>query len=189
MGIVNNPPIVKQSFTSSMNCYSRSWDHDTDWVIGNKASVFKLGGDGELTVGDTETATLGTTGAGIMRVVWFIAPFTMTVTDVSGSFQDDDMTTHLAEPPNYAGIWAIEGFSTAGSTPGDNTGTQTFVLKYITTGVYQANGYLSGWAWHDPSPSFSLTRGDAIFTGTYIPRSSTNDDGTLTMTLCAENDE
>jgi hypothetical protein len=120
--------------------------------------------------------------------MWFIAPFDMTITDVTGGFQDDDMTTHPALPQNYAGIWAIEGFSTAGSTPGGNTSTQTFVLKYITTGVYLDNGYLSGWAWHDSSPSCSLTAGDAVFAGTYIPRSATNDDGTLTMTLCAEKD-
>ena len=190
MGIVNNPPIVKQSFTSSMNCYSRTWDHDTDWVIGNNDSVFKLGGDGELTAGDTETAIVGVAAAGIMSVLWFIAPFDMTVTNVSGAFQDDDMLTHPASPQNYAGIWAIEGFSDAGSTPGDNTGTQTFVLKYITTGVYQADGYLSGWAWHDATQNaiFSLTAGDAIFAGTYIPRSASNDDGTLTMTICAEKD-
>ena len=176
----------KQSFTSTMNVYSRSFDHDTDWVIGNNDSVFQLGGDGDLTVGDTEAAILSTTVAGIVARIWFIAPFNMTVINVSGAFQDDDMITHPANPLNYAGIWAIEGFSDAGSTPGANTGSQTFVLKYITTGVYQANGYLSGWAWHDASPSFTLTAGDAIFAGTYIPRSATNDDGTLTMTICAE---
>ena len=179
---------AKQSFTSSMNFYSRMVDHDTDWVLGNNNDIFKLGGDGDLTAGDTETATLGTTAAGIMRVMWFIAPFDMTITDVTGGFQDDDMITHPALPQNYAGIWAIEGFSAAGSTPGNNTSSQTFVLKYITTGVYLANGYLSGWAWHDRSPSFTLTAGDAVFVGTYIPRSATNDAGTLTMTLCAEKD-
>ena len=178
----------KQSFTSTMNVYNRAFDHDTDWVIGNNDAVFKLGGDGDVTAGDTETAVLGATAGGIMSTLWFIAPFDMTVTNVSGAFQDDDMITHPALPSNYAGIWAIEGFSTAGSTPGAETGTQTFVLKYITTGVYLADGYLSGWAWHDSSPSCSLTAGDAIFAGTYIPRSATNDDGTLTMTLCAEKD-
>ena len=134
---------AKQSFTSSMNFYSRMVDHDTDWVLGNNNDIFKLGGDGDLTAGDTETADLGTTVSGIVARIWFIAPFNMTVTDVSGAFQDDDMLTHLANPLNYAGIWAIEGFSTAGSTPGNRTSTQTFVLKYITTGVYQADGYLS----------------------------------------------
>ena len=176
----------KQSFTSTMNVYSRTFDHDTDWVIGNNDSVYKLGGDGDLTVGDTETSLLGLTAGGLVRVIWFIAPFNMTVTNVSGAFQDDDMLTHLSEPLNYAGIWAIEGFAGSGSTPRDNTGTQTFVLKYITTGVYQNDGYLSGWAWHDASPSFTLTAGDAIFAGTYIPRSALNDDGTLTMTICGE---
>ena len=180
------PIEAKQSFSANMNFYSRLVDHDAAWVIGNNNDVFKLGGT-DTTVGDEETATLSTAGFGLMRVMWFIAPFDMTVTNVTGGFQDDDMITHLSSPQNYAGIWAIEGFSDAGSTPGDQTGTQTFVLKYITTGVYQINGYLSGWAWHD-SPSFSLTAGDAVFSGTFIPRSSTNDDGTLTMTLCAEKD-
>jgi len=179
---------AKQSFTSTMNVGGRSFDHDTDWVIANNDSVFQLGGDGQLTVGDTETAILGSTVGGIMRTVWFIAPFNMTVTNVSGAFQDDDMLTHPGLPNNYAGIWAIEGFSTAGSTPGDNTGSQTFVLKYITTGVYQANGYLSGWAWYDPSTSFKLNAGEAVFAGTYIPRSASNDDATLTMTICGEKD-
>ena len=178
----------KQSFTSTMNVYSRSFDHDTDWVIGNNDSVFKLGGDGDLTVGDTDTANIASASSGFMKTLWFIAPFDMSLTNVSGGFQDDDMTTHLASPLNYAGIWAIEGFATSGNTPGDKTGSQTFVLKYITTGVYQVDGYLSGWSWYDSSPSCSLTAGDAIFAGTYIPRSATNDDGTLTMTICAEKD-
>ena len=172
------------AFTSSMNVYSRSFDHDNAWVIGNNAAVFKLGGAGDTTPGDTETADLGSTASGIMQRLWFIAPFDMIVTNVSGAFQDDDMLTHLSSPLNYAGIWVIEGFSAAGSTPHDNTGTQTFVLKYITTGVYLNNGFQSGFAWHDSSPSCLLTAGDAVFAGTLIPRSATNDDGTLTMTIC-----
>jgi hypothetical protein len=168
-----------------MTVLSRFFDHDAEWVIANNESVFKLGST-ETTIGNTETATLGATSFGFMRMVWFIVPFDMQITHVSGGFQDDDMTSYLGGVPNHAGIWIIEGFSTAGNVPGAQTGSKTFKLKYITTSVYAANGYLSGWVWHDQHLKIALNAGDAVFAGTYIGRSGTSDDATINMTVSGE---
>jgi len=182
---INNPPIIKKSFTASMNYVDRVTDHDGSWIISNNNSYFKLGGT-DTAVGDTQGATHGITDSGIARCTWFIVPFDMKVTNVTGVLQDDDMTTYVGAQ-NYAGIWKIRGFAAAGSDPGSNTGNQVFDLAYITDSAYLNNGYLWSWSWYDSgSPLFTLAAGDVVFAGTLVQRSWTGDASTLTMTIHGE---
>ena len=177
-----------QSFTSTMNYYNFRNDSDLGWLIVNNDSNFKLGGT-DIAVDDEETATLSSANQTIIRTAWFLAPFDMTVTNISGMIMDDDWSNHA--DAHYIGIWVVEGFGSSGNTPTQENGTLTFILKYIT------QDYVSGTAlgsinrcaaFYDSSPSLALSAGDAVWAGHLQTRFDGNDDMTLTMTICATKD-
>ena len=84
---------VKQSFTSTMNYYSRFTDSDQEWLIMNNETNFKLGGT-DVSVNDTETPTITSENQSLIRTVWFLAPFDMIVSNISGILMDDEFSNH-----------------------------------------------------------------------------------------------
>jgi len=185
---VHNPPIVKQSFTANMNYYSRSTDSDLEWLVVNQETNFKLG-TADVVVNDTATVTISGINQRLIRSVWFLAPFDMTVTDITGIVQDDDFSNHA--DTYYIGIWVMTEFGSGNDTPAAETGANTLTLKYVTQdyaapSAVGANSNAMGFS--DSSPSLSLSAGDAVWAGHLQKRFDGNDDMTLTMTLCGEKD-
>ena len=179
---------AKQSFTSTMKYYSRSTDSDLEWLIVNNDTNFKLGGT-DIAIDSTETATISTSNQTIIRSVWFLAPFDMTVTNISGIIMDDDVSNHADK--YYIGIWVVAGFGSSGDTPTEEEGSKTFTLKYITQDYSTPaalNAANNAFGFYDSSPSLSLSAGDAVWAAHLQNRFDGNDDMTLTMTICAEKD-
>ena len=188
MGKVNNPPIVKQSFTSTMKYYSRMNDSDLEWLIVNNDTNFKLGGT-DIAIDSTRTATISTSAQTIIRSAWFLTPFDMTVTDISGIIMDDDVSNHADK--YYIGIWVMAGFGSSGDTPTEEEGARIFTLKYITQDYSTPaalNAANNAFGFYDSSPSLSLSAGDAVWAAHLQNRFDGSDDMTLTMTICAEKD-
>ena len=179
---------VRQSFTTTMNYFSRFTDSDQEWLVVNNETNFKLGGT-DVNVNDTETPTITSENQALIRSVWFLAPFDMTVTNISGIVMDDDFSNHGST--YYIGIWVMSGFGSSGDTPTTETGAVTLTLKYITQPFVSVVGLTSDdypVGFYDATPSLSLTRGDAVWAGHLQKRFDGNDDMTLTMTLCGEKD-
>jgi len=174
---------TRQSFTTTMNFYHAMTDHDTEWIICNNYSFFKLGGQ-DTSVDDEEAGIISSSNQAIIRSLWFIAPFNMTVTHIPGNVMDDDLTTH--QDANFLGIWIVSSFGTSGNTPAAKTGTQTFTLKYITQDWYAAGlgqGDDTSYAFYDTSPSLTLSAGDAVWAGHMNFRSSLSDATTVQMSI------
>ena len=119
----------RQFFTSSMNFYNPLTDSDVQWITANNDQYFKLG-TGDKSLDDTVAVTISASNQALIRSVWFLAPFDMTVTNISGIVQDDDFSSHTDK--YYIGIWVMAGFGSSGDTPGEETGSSTLTLKYIT---------------------------------------------------------
>ena len=185
MGIVNNPPIVKQGFTANMNYFSSLTDSDTDWIVCNNDQYCKMGVD-SVAIDDTASPIIRGTNQAIIRSAWFLAPFDMTVTNISGMVMDDDMSSHTNM--YYMGIWVMAGFGSSGDLPGEETGTVTLTLKYVTQDYGSSTGGDAAFGFYDSSPSLSLSEGDAVWAGHLNKRFDGADAMTLNMTLCAEKD-
>ena len=188
MGTVHNPPIVKQSFTANMNYYSFRNDSEREWLVANQVTNFKLGTTDKV-VDDTVSVTISSLNQRLIRSVWFLAPFNMTVTNITGIIQDDDFSNHVNK--YYIGIWTMAGFGSASDEPSTESGVKILTLKYITqdyvSGVaLNSQNFAAGF--YDSSPSLNLSAGDAVWAGHLNGRFDGNDDMTLTMTLCAEKD-
>ena len=175
----------KQYFTSTMNFYSALTDSDQQWITANNDQFFKLG-TGDKSLNDTVSVTISAANQAFIRSVWFLAPFDMTVTDISGIVQDDDFSSHTDR--YYIGIWTMAGFGSSGDTPGEETGSSTLTLKYVTQDYNSANLGDAAMGFYDSSPSLSLSAGDAVWAGHLNSRFDGADAMTLTMTLCAEKD-
>jgi len=170
-----------QYFSQTMNYYSRSTDHDIEWIICNNESFYKLGGSHE-DVDDTETATISSGNQSILRSLWFIVPYNMTITHISGSIMDDDLDSHVSG--NYRlGLWVVASLGASGSTPAGVTGSQTFTLKYVTETVSGTETNAYAYSFYDASPSLTLSAGDGIWVGNLNTRSSLNDDTAITMSI------
>jgi len=171
----------RQYFSHTMNYYSRSTDHDNEWIVCNNEAFAKLGGSHE-DVDDTETFTISSIGQSVMRALWFIAPYDMTVTDISGNIMDDDLDNHASG--NYRlGIWTVGSLGTSGSTPAAQTGSKTFTLKYVTETVSGTESSAYAYSFYDASPSLTLSAGDGVWVGNLNTRSSLNDDTAITMSI------
>tara|TARA_Y100000310_G_scaffold319264_1_gene374349 strand:- start:1317 stop:2297 length:981 start_codon:yes stop_codon:yes gene_type:complete len=174
---------TKYFFSQTMTFSSLATDHDTEWIICNNAAFFKLGGQ-DTSVDDTETATISHINQAIARTLWFIAPYDMTITHISGNVMDDDLTTHADS--NFLGIWAVSSFGTSGNTPTAKTGNQTFRLRYITQD-WSASGFGVGddtsYAFYDASPTLTFSAGDAVWVGHMNFRSSAADASTVSMSI------
>ena len=175
----------KQFFTSSMNFYGGLVDSDLQWITANNDQYFKLG-TGDKSLNDTVSVTISAANQGLIRSVWFLAPFDMTVTNISGIVMDDDFSSHTDK--HYIGIWIMAGFGASGDTPAEETGSSTLTLKYITQDYVSASSADAAMGFYDSSPSLSLSAGDAVWAGHLNSRFQGNDAMTLTMTLCAEKD-
>ena len=173
----------RQSFTSSMNYYSAFTDSDLQWITANSSNLFKLG-TGDKSLDDTVAVTISASNQALIRSVWFLAPFDMTVTNISGIVQDDDFSSHADK--YYIGIWVMAGFGSSGDTPGEETGSKTLTLKYITQDYVSSSAGDAAMGFYDSSPSLSLSAGDAVWAGHLQSRFDGADAMTLTMTLCAE---
>ena len=172
---------TKYFFSQTMNFYSPATDHDVEWIICNNETFFKLGGTDE-TVTNTETATISQANQGIARSLWFIAPYNMTITHISGSIMDDDIDAHPSG--NYKlGIWSVGSFGTSGSTPTAKTGSQTFTLEYITATVSGTEDDDTAYVFYDASPSLTLSAGDGIWVGYLNTRSALGDASTVQMSI------
>ena len=176
---------LKQFFTSTMNFSNLLTDSDLQWVTANNDSYFKLG-TGDKSLNDTVSVTISAANQGLVKSVWFLAPFDMTVTNISGIVQDDDFSSHTDK--YYIGVWVMAGFGSSGDTPGEETGSKTLTLKYITQDYVSSSAGDAAMGFYDSSPSLSLSAGDAVWAGHLNSRFDGADAMTLTMTLCAEKD-
>jgi len=176
---------TKQFFTSNMNYYSPVTDSDLQWITANNDSFFKLG-TGDKSLNDTVSVTISSANQALIRSVWFLAPFDMTVTNISGIVMDDDFSSHTDK--YYIGIWTMAGFGASGDTPAEETGSSTLTLKYVTQDYVSASLGDAAMGFYDSSPSLSLSAGDAVWAGHLNSRFDGVDAMTLTMTLCAEKD-
>ena len=146
---------TKYFFSQTMNFYSPATDHDVEWIICNNETFLKL---------------------------WFIAPYNMTITHISGSIMDDDIDAHPSG--NYKlGIWSVGSFGTSGSTPTAKTGSQTFTLEYITATVSGTEDDDTAYVFYDASPSLTLSAGDGIWVGYLNTRSALGDASTVQMSI------
>ena len=161
--------------TITANFYGNRVDNDT-WVLMNNDSAATLGGT-DTSVGDTED--IGVLNSLDMRTLAAIIPYNMTVSAVSGSVNDDDITAHVTK---HIGIWRLPALGTSGNHPTDAT-PDTFTLAYITDAF--GGNTLYAHAFYDTSANFALTAGDGIFMGYLNPQSLGQDDVTLTMTIWA----
>ena len=177
----------RQFFTSTMNYYSGFNDSDVQWITANNDSYFKLG-TGDKTLDDTVSVTISAANQALIRSVWFLAPFDMTITNISGIVQDDDFSSHTDK--YYIGVWVMAGFGASGDTPGEETGSSILTLKYITQDYISSSAGDAAMGFYDSSPDrlFSLSAGDAVWAGHLQSRFDGADAMTLTMTLCAEKD-
>ena len=175
----------KQYFTSTMNFYGRLTDSDLEWITVNNDVYFKLG-TGDKSLNDTVSITISAANQDAIRSVWFLAPFDMTVTNISGIVMDDDFSSHTDK--YYMGIWVMAGFGSSGDTPGEETGSSTLTLKYITQDYVSSSAADAAMGFYDSSPSLSLSAGDAVWAGHLQSRFDGTDAMTLTMTICAEKD-
>ena len=175
----------KQFFTSTMNYFLTVTDSDLQWITANSASYFKLG-TGDKSLNDTVSVTISGSNQALIRSVWFLAPFDMTVTNISGIVQDDDFSSHTDK--YYIGIWVMAGFGASGDTPGEETGSSTLTLKYITQDYISSSLGDAAMGFYDSSLVLSLSAGDAVWAGHLQSRFDGADAMTLTMTLCAEKD-
>ena len=170
-------------FSQTMTFGSLYTDHDGEWIICNNEAFFKLGGQ-DTSVDDTETATISQSNQAIAKTLWFVAPYDMTITHISGNVMDDDLTTHTNA--NFLGIWVVSSFGTSGNTPTAKTGSQTFTLKYITQDWFGAGfgeGDDTSYAFYDASPTLTFSAGDAVWVGHMNFRSSTADSSTVSMSI------
>ena len=171
----------QQYFSHTMTYYSRSTDNDVEWIVCNNGQFAKLGGTHE-DVDDTETFIISSAGQAIIRTLWFIAPYDMTITDISGNLMDDDLDSHVSG--NYRlGIWTVASFGTSGSTPAAQTGSKTFTLKYVTETVSGTESSAYTYAFYDTNPSLTLSAGDGVWAGNLNTRSSLSDDTTINMSI------
>ena len=175
----------KHFFTSSMNYYSALNDSDLQWITVNNGMLFKLG-TADKSLNDTVSVTISAANQALIRSVWFLTPFDMTVTNISGIVQDDDFSSHADK--YYIGIWVMAGFGSSGDTPGEETGSKTLTLKYVTQDYISSSLGDAAMGFYDSSPSLSLSAGDAVWAGHLNSRFDGADAMTLTMTLCAEKD-
>ena len=173
----------RQFFTSSMNFYNPLTDHELEWITANNDQYYQLGTD-DKSLNDTVSVTIGSLNQSLIRSVWFLTPFDMTVTDISGIVMDDDFSSHANK--HYIGIWVMAGFGSSGDTPGEETGSSTLTLKYITQDYVSSSAEDAAMGFYDSSPSLSLSAGDAVWGGHLQSRFDGSDAMTLTMTLCAE---
>ena len=172
---------TKYFFSQTMNFYNRVTDHDIEWIICNNESFYKLGGSHE-DVDDTETAIINSGNQSILRSLWFIVPYNMTITHISGNIMDDDIDSHAAG--NYRlGIWTVASLGTSGSTPAAQTGSQTFTLKYVTETVSGAESNAYTYAFYDASPTLTLSAGDGVWVGNLNTRSTASDDTAINMSI------
>ena len=177
--ILTKAPV--QYFTHTMNYHSAFTDHDVEWIFCNNDSFFKLGGTDQV-VTNTETAVFSQANQAIARTLWFVAPFNMTITHISGSVMDDDIDAHPSG--NYKlGIWSVGSFGASGSTPTAKTGTQTFTLEYITATVSGTEDADTAYVFYDTSPSLTLDAGDGVWVGYLNNRSTAADAATVTMAM------
>ena len=172
---------AKYFFSQTMNYYSRFSDFDLEWLILNNESNYKLGGT-DTSVDDTQTADINDTNQTIARSLWFIVPFNMTITHISGTWQDVRIDGHPAGA-YHMGLWVVASIGTSGSTPTAQTGTKTFTLKYVTPTVSGTEGDDQLYAFYDASPSLTLSAGDAVWAGAYNARNSSSNDTTISMSI------
>jgi hypothetical protein len=172
-----------------MNYYSRFNDSDLEWLVVNNESNFKLGTD-DFVQNDTVIVTIAQATQEFIRSVWFLAPFSMDVTNISGIIMDDDFSNRV--DMHYVGVWVMSGFGANGElegTSGAEEGVGLLTLKYVTKDYYSptalfANNHAMGFS--DANPSISLAKGDAVWAGHLNRHVDGTDDMTLTMTLCGE---
>jgi hypothetical protein len=150
--------------------------NNTTWHLANNQTFQDLTGT-DTTVGDTQD--LGALSNFDMRCLMFIVPYNMIVYTVSGSVDDDDMTTTVAK---HMGIWRLPALAVAGADPG-STSPDTLTLAYITD-AFGGSG-LQTQAFYDTSANFAITAGDGIFMAYLNPQSGGNDDVALTMSIWA----
>ena len=170
-----------QYFTQTMSYYSRTTDFDAEWLILRNASFYKLGGTHDA-VDDTETATISSTNQTIARSLWFIVPFNMTITHISGTWQDDEIDNHPSGA-YHMGIWTVASIGTSGSTPTSQTGSKTFTLKYVTSTVAGTEDDDQLYAFYDASPTLTLSAGDAVWVGAYNTRNLSGNDTAISMSI------
>ena len=173
----------RQFFTSTMSYYSGCNDSDLEWLTVNNEISFKLG-TGDKSLNDTVSVTISAANQALIRSVWFLAPFDMTVTNISGIVQDDDFSSHTDK--YYIGIWIMTGFGASGDTPAEETGSSVLTLKYVTQDYISSSLGDAAMGFYDSSPSLSLSAGDAVWAGHLNSRFDGAYAMTLTMTLCAE---
>ena len=170
-----------QYFTQTMDFYSRVTDFDAEWIILRNESYFKLGGTHDA-VDDTETASIAQASQSITRSLWFIVPFNMTITHISGAWQDDEIDAH-GSGIFLMGIWVVASIGTSGSTPTAQTGSKTFTLKYVTPTVAGTEDADQLYAFYDASPSLTLSAGDAVWAGVYNTRNLSSNDTAISMSV------
>ena len=161
--------------TVTATAYSNRVDATT-WHLANNGTFQDLTGT-DTTVGDTQD--LGTLSNFDMRCLMYIVPFNITVHAVSGSVDDDDMTTDVDK---RMGIWRLPSLAVAGADPGA-TSPDTLTLVYITD-AFGGSGTKT-MAFYDTSANFALTAGDGIFMAYLNPTSAGTDDVALTMSIWA----
>ena len=172
-----------QYFTQTMHYSNRLSDYDAEWIILNNESYFKLGGT-DTSVDDTETATISEANKSIAQSLWFIVPFSMTITHISGTWQDDEFDNHPSGA-FHLGLWVVASIGTSGSTPTSQTGSKTFTLKYVTPTVTPtgSEGPDQLYAFYDTSPTLTLSAGDAVWAGAYNSRNAASNDSTISMSI------
>ena len=131
---------------------------------------------------DTETASITSLTQAIARSLWFIVPFNMTITHVSGTWQDDEIDSHVSGA-YHMGLWVVASIGTSGSTPTAQTGSKTFTLKYVTPTVAGTESSSQLYAFYDTSPSLALSAGDAVWVGAYNTRNTANNDTAVSMSV------
>ena len=166
---------ISRITTATATAYSNRVDADT-WHLANNDAFQDLTGT-DTTVGDTQD--LGALSNFDMRCLMFIVPYNMTVHAVSGSVDDDDMTTDVDK---RMGIWRLPALAVVGADPGD-TNPDTLTLAYITDAVGGVG--IKEQAFYDTAANFALTAGDGVFMAYLNPTSAGNDDVALTMTIWA----
>ena len=166
---------ISRITTATATAYANRVNNAT-WHIANNDTFQDLTGT-DTTVGDTQD--LGALSNFDMRCLMFIVPYNMTVHAVSGSVDDDDMTTDVDK---RMGIWRLPALAVAGADPGD-TNPDTLTLAYITDAFGGVGIRVQ--AFYDTAANFTLTAGDGVFMAYLNPQSAGNDDVALTMTIWA----
>ena len=166
--------VDKYAFSINAHSYARA--NNATWYIFMGDQVAAIGGTTNV-IGGTQTITL--TRAKI-DALWFICPHNITITTVSGSVADDDMTAHIDK---RIGIWTVPSLGTLGTDPGDVGGSLTWTLRWKTDDFGGTSGGNYIQAFYDVGADFDLTKGDGVFLSYMNVHSGGLDDVTLNCTL------